>query len=404
MKICIPSLVATLAVALSPPVLAQDTAPPEDSAAHDVTELPETPSAAPALYPGMTGPLGFHPDPTKLNAGPLGDVYVTGIVSGIAQWQDSIFPGDRKTQADLSNGQVFIQKADGPLQFFVQAGVYSLPDLGLPYLEATTATKAFFGAIPQAFIKVAPTKNFSIIAGKLPTLIGAEYTFSFENMNIQRGLLWNQENAVNRGVQANYTSGPVSVSVSVNDGFYSGKYNWIWGSVAYAIDSNNTLSIIAGGNVSYTNRSTLATPLAQNNGQIYNIIFVSNQGDWTIEPYLQYTYVPRTPEVGITQSASTYGGALFVKYHAMEHFHLAARGEYIASTGSVANGAPSLIYGPGSKAWSFTLTPTYQKGIFFARAEYSHVSAYDTTPGFVMGPEFNDKKQNRLLLEAGFMF
>lgn len=403
MKRSVPILFAALAVALSPPVLAQDTAPPEDSAAHDVTELPETPSA-PVLYPGMTGPLGFNPNPTKLNAGPLGDVYVTGVVSGLAQWQDSVFPGDHKTQADLSNGQVFIQKADGPFQFFVQAGAYSLPDIGLPYLKATTATKTFFGAVPQAFVKLAPTDNFSIMAGKLPTLIGAEYTFSFENMNIQRGLLWNQENAVNRGVQANYSSGPLSVSVSLNDGFYSEKYNWIWGSVAYAIDSNNMLSVVAGGNVSHTHRSSLATPLAQNNGQIYNIIFVHNQGPWTIEPYFQYTHVPKTPEVGITQSASTYGGALFVKYHATEHFHVAARGEYIASTGSVANGAPSLIYGPGSKAWSFTITPTYQKGIFFARAEYSHVSAYDTTPGFVMGPNFNDKKQNRLLFEAGFLF
>jgi len=31
------------------------------------------------------------------------------------------------------------------------------------------------------------------MAAKLPTLIGAEYTFTFENMNIERGLLWNQE-------------------------------------------------------------------------------------------------------------------------------------------------------------------------------------------------------------------
>ncbi len=161
MKRYVPIVFAPLAVALSSPVVAQDTAPPADSAAHDVTELPETPSA-PVLYPGMTGPLGFNPNPTKLNAGPLGDVYVTGVVSGLAQWQDSVFPGDHKTQADLSNGQVFVQKTDGPLQFFVQAGVYSLPDLGLPYLKATTATKTFFGAVPQAFVKLAPTGNFSI--------------------------------------------------------------------------------------------------------------------------------------------------------------------------------------------------------------------------------------------------
>jgi Putative beta-barrel porin-2, OmpL-like. bbp2 len=37
----------------------------------------------------------------------------------------------------------------------------------------------------------------------LPTLIGAEYTFSFQNANIERRVLWNQENAVNRGIQLN---------------------------------------------------------------------------------------------------------------------------------------------------------------------------------------------------------
>ncbi len=367
--------------------------------------LTATPSwADPVPYPGMTGPLSANPNPTTLDAGPLGEVKVTGVVSGVAQYQDSVFPGDRKTLADLSNGQVFIQKTDGPVQFFVQAGAYSLPDLGLPYLKATTATQSFYGAIPQAFIKIAPTSNFSVMAGKLPTLIGAEYTFSFENMNIQRGLVWNQENAVNRGVQANYSHGPLTVSVSLNDGFYSNKWNWVWGSVSYAIDKSNTLTVIGGGNTGHTSRSTLATPLAQNNGQIYNIIYAHTSGPWTIEPYFQYTRIPVKPEVGITHAASTYGGALFLKYSFNEHFHVAARGEYIATTGTVANGAPNLMYGPGSKAWSFTITPTYQKGIFFIRGEYSHVSAYDITPGLAMGPLGNDKKQNRLLVEGGFLF
>ena len=42
-------------------------------------------------------------------------------------------------------------------------------------------------------------------------------------MNIERGLLWNQENAVNRGIQANYSAGPVAISVSWNDGMLSNK-------------------------------------------------------------------------------------------------------------------------------------------------------------------------------------
>ncbi|MGT2492307.1 outer membrane beta-barrel protein [Cupriavidus basilensis] len=56
-------------------------------------------------------------------------------------------------------------------------------------------------------------------------------------------------------------------------------------------------------------------------------------------------------------------------------FKLPVRLEYIGSTGSAAGGAPNLLYGPGSAAWSFTVTPTYQYKRFFARAEDFPMSA-----------------------------
>ena len=352
----------------------------------------------------MTGPLSANPNPTSIDAGPLGKVYVTGAVSGLAVWQDHAMPGDRESFGDLSNGQVFIQKTDGPLQFFIQAGAYSVPSLGAGYLKSTDATKATFGAIPQAFIKFAPNANFNIMVGKLPTLIGAEYTFTFENMNINRGLLWNQENAVNRGVQANFTNGPLSVSVSLNDGFYSNKYNWASGLVSYAVTSHDTLTVVAAGNLGHTKKSTFATPLLQNNSQIYNLILAHNSGPWTITPYLQYTYVPKSAQLGITKGASTMSGALLTKYAFSPEFSLAGRAEYIDSSGSVANGAPSLLYGPGSNAWSLTLTPTYQKGIFFVRGDLAYVKASNTTPGFALGPNFNNTNQTRAMIETGFLF
>ncbi len=365
---------------------------------------PAAPMPMPLSMPAMTGPLTANPNPTKFNLGPLGDVYVTGVVSGLVQWQDAIFPGDREFQWDLTNGQVFVQKNTGLIQFFVQAGGYSLPDLGLPYFRAGTMTNATFGVVPQAFLKIAPTDNFSIMAGKLPTLIGAEYTWSFENMNIQRGVLWNQENAVNRGVQVNYAAGPVTLAASWNDGFYSNQLSWLWGLVSYTINSSNTISFVGGGNLAKSNISTFATPLYLNNEQIYNIIYTFNSGPWTITPYVQYTHVPRYVAIGAFHEASTIGGALFVKYAFNDNFSLAGRAEYIDSSGTLANGAPSLIYGPGSNAWSFTITPTYQQGIFFARAEYSYVGAGNTTPGFAMGPSFTDTSENRLLFETGVIF
>ena len=200
-------------------------------------------SAAPLPMPAMAGPLNTA-SPTIFDAGPLGKLDVTGLLTGIGVWQDNPVQGDRPARADISNAQVFIQKTSGFVQFFLQAGAYNIPALGTPFLSTGNTISDFYGALPQGYLKIAPTGNFSVMIGKLPTLIGAEYTFTFQNMNIERGLLWNQENAVNRGVQVNYGVGPLSASLSWNDGFYSNRYNWLWGSLSYAINSANTVSFV----------------------------------------------------------------------------------------------------------------------------------------------------------------
>jgi hypothetical protein len=53
-------------------------------------------------------------------------------------------------------------------------------------------------------------------------------------MNIARGLLWNQETAISRGIQVNQTMGKVTASLSWNDHFYSNRYSWLSGSLTYA--------------------------------------------------------------------------------------------------------------------------------------------------------------------------
>lgn len=358
---------------------------------------------APMTTPGMAGPLAANPHPTRFDTGRL-DTYVTGAVTGLALSQDHAFPGDHETLSDVSNAQVFVQKTSGPVQFFVQAGAYSMPALGTAYLRADDSIDAYYGVVPQAFVKFVPNDHFSVMLGKLPTMFGAEYTFTFENMNIERGLLWNQENAVTRGVQATWSQGKVTGSVSWNDGFYSNRYNWLSGSLAYAFDSSNTLTFIAGGNTDQTTRVGTATPLLQNNGQICAVIYTRTAGPWTITPYLQYTRVPENTELGIPHSASTLGAALLANYAFNGHFSLAGRAEYIDSSGSVADGAPSLLYGPGSNAWSLTLTPTYQNRLLFVRGEMSYVKAGGTTPGFALGPNFDDTSQSRVVLEAGLLF
>jgi len=361
--------------------------------------------APPALNTGMNFPLTANANPISFDAGPIGKVYVSGALTGLGFWQSNSVTGNKSSYADISNAQLFVQKVDGPIQFYLQGGGYSIPSIGYPYLRSGSTTKDTFGVLPQAFIKYAPTDSFSIQAGKLPTLIGAEYTWTFENTNIERGLLWGQENAVNRGVQANYTKGPLALSASVNDGFYSKEYNWLSGMAAYTINDSNSITVSGGGNLGTTRTSTIATPFYQNNGQVYNLIYKNTTGPWTFQPYLQYSYVPSSASIGINKSSSTYGVALLANYAVNPTFSIGARGEYIGSSGSATDGSLNLLgYGAGSNAWSLTITPTYQVKTFFVRGELSYVHASSTTAGDVFDKSGNNNSQSRAMIETGFLF
>ena len=385
-------------LALSPLAFAQD----QPAAAQAPAAAPAPPAAPTALpAPAFTGPLSNVP-PAIFDAGPFGKIAVNGIVSGVGTVQTKPFPGDNTRHADLSNGQVFIQKTDGWFQFYIQAGAYSIPDLGLPYIGTNDTMPNFFGPVPQAYLKLQAGKNTSFEIGALPTLIGAEYTYSFENMNIERGIVWNQENAVNRGIQVNQTMGKFTASLSWNDGFYSNRYSWLWGSLAYA-NGHHALSFVAGGNLSQTKFQNLATPV-QNNGSIYNVIYTYTNGPWIVTPYFQYTDVPTNAKIGIVKGASTTGGAISVSY-AMKHgFSLPVRWEYISSSGSLAESSVNLMYGPGSNGTSVTVTPTFQYGGFFFRGDLAWVHVGSFVPGAVFGPNGTDNNQFRAVGEMGFVF
>src|SRR5256885_8983619 len=351
--------------------------------------------------PSMSGPLQTA-IPHTFEAGPFGELAVTGIVSGMGLIQGNHILGDNQTHWELSNGQIFLQKTTVWWQFYLQAGAYNLPALGAPFLSTVDTVKGLYGPFSQGYLKLVKG-NSSVLIGALPTLVGAEYTFTFENMNIERGLLWNQENAVNRGIQVNYSMGHLSASLSWNDGFYSNRYNWLIGSLTYALNSSNTVAFVGGGNLGQTAYTSLATPI-QNNSQIYNAIYTYSHEAWMVQPYFQFTNVPSNSKIGIPQGASTRAGALLLTYNFKHGIALAVRPEYISTTGSASNGAVNLLYGPGSGAFAFTVTPTYRKQGFFMRGDFSLVHATSSTPGFAFGPAGLDVNQPRGFVEAGLIF
>ena len=379
----------TILLLLLPALAAAQAAPPA-----------ATPVPLPA--PAVIGPLRPAP-PTTVAAGPLGTLELNGAVSVLGLWQSHPAAGDQGTQSGLANGMLFLQKTSGPVQFYLQAGAYNIPILGTPFLATGDTVRNLFGPVPVAYVKLPLGQYFNLEAGVLPTLIGAEDTFSFQNLNVMRGLLWNQENDVNRGLQLNASAGQWTAAISWNDGYYSNRYTWLNGEVSYAFNPANSLEVAAGGNLGQTAYRTAAVPV-QNNSRIVDVIYSFTRGPWIVEPYYQYTDVPTNLAAGVPNGAATSGGALLASYSFANHVSLAGRVEYIAATGSAAQPSLNLLYGPGSRAWSFTLTPGWQRQRLYARADLGWVHASGITAGDAFGQAGADSTQVRPTAEIGLLF
>ncbi len=392
--------VVAVCFAIACSAYAQDT--PNPQGPEPQTAAPSTPSNPSTLpAPGMTGPLQLSPS-VSFEAGPLGKLNLNGIASATGLFQSNPVPGNNTTQWSIANGELFLQKTSGWWQFYLQAGAYNLVSVGAPYISTQRAIDGLYGPIPVGYLKFTPTKSLSIQIGQLPTLMGAEYTFDFQNMNIERGLLWTQENAITRGIQLNQTLGKFTLSFSWNDGYYSNRYSWLSGALAYTTGPH-TLSFIGMGNLSKTAYQTLATPV-QNNGSMYAFIYTYTKGSWTVQPYFQVGNVPTNPGVGVVNGASTWGGAVLVNHSFKHGFSLPFRWEYLGTTGSAVKQSVNLLYGPGSAGLSLTVTPTYQYKHFFSRGDVSWVRAFDSTPGNAFGPQGTEQNQVRGVIEVGFLF
>jgi hypothetical protein len=400
------SLATAIASAQAPATVAS-AAPPATAPATAAAATDPAPAAAPAPTAlstfVLTGPLQWLP-PATFDAGPLGKLSVNGIITGFSQFQSNPVPGDDNAQATLSNGQVFIQRADGKVQYYIQAGVYTMQALSVPFVDAQTTVKNTYGPVPVAYLKLLAGKNTQFLIGSLPTLMGAESTFTYQNFNIERGIVWNQENAINKGIQINQTLNKyLSASVSWNDGYYSNRYSWLSGSVTLT-KGPHVLVYDGMGNLGQTKFQTAATPI-QNNGYMHAVIYTYTKGPWIVSPYFQYGKLPTNAKVGVDKATSATGGALNVSYAFKSGFSLPARVEYLTSSGSTTDGSVNMLgFGAGSSGTTFTATPTYQKGGMYVRGDLAVVHATSYTPGSVFGTTGTNADQFRGALEFGFIF
>ena len=184
--------------------------------------------------------------------------------------------------------------------------------------------------------------------------MGAESTFTYQNFNIERGIVWNQETAISRGLQLNQSLGKyLSAAVSWNDGYYSDRYSFLSGSITFT-KGPSTLVYDGMGNLGQTVYETATTPI-QNNGAMHAVIYTYAKGPWIISPYFQYGTYGQNTKVGILKSTSATGGAINVSYAFKSGFSIPIRFEDLASSGSATDGSVNLLgFGAGSTAITFT--------------------------------------------------
>lgn len=361
----------------------------------------------PAEQPIDSG-LQLNQTPANFEIPKFGEIDFHAIASGIVMAQSNPVRGDYNSIVDVSNAQIIVKKDSGLIQLYVQSGLYSTPSLGTSYQRSSTQTKDSFGLVPLVSISIAPSQNWLISGGKINSFGGYERTFTYQNNNIDRGLLWNQTSNVSRGLDAAYKEGAVSAAVTLNDGFYSNQLNWMGASLSYKLDTESSASVVWSGAIKPSSTNTFITPILQNNSQIFNAIYSYQTNHWSIAPYLQYTYIPANSSLGILSSAQTAGAAILTNYHfnsdSLKKFSFPLRFEYIASSGKGNPNSPNLLYGPGSSAWSATITPTYQIKSFFVRGELSYVQALNTTAGLSFGNSGTVNNQVRVMLETGILY
>ncbi len=146
----------------------------------------------------------------------------------------------------------------------------------------------------------------------------------------------------------------------------------------------------------------------QNNGSIYNLIYMYSHGNWMIMPYYQYSNVPKDANLFIVPGGHTRTAALCLPTIIS---NTGFRWPSARNTSNLAGALPLAmptcwVLGRAPARFSFTVTPTYQKDGFFLRGDLSvvHVTNFDSTSDFAFGIDGSKTDQVRGVIEAGVMF
>jgi hypothetical protein len=319
---------------------------------------------------------------------------------------DTTAGADLSSRAQLSNALVTVAHSNGPLRFSLTAGAYNFPVVGIainPTFQQFANTN-LYGYLPNAYVQYVPNANWTISAGKLPTLLGQENAFTFQNVNVQRGLVWNMEPVVSRGIRVGYSNASFSAALEFNDGFYSGNRRAFEGMLGWNPTASNSLQFIF--IIPDANTPPNPTVLVANKRE-YDLMYTQQIGKLQLLPYALWVQSPASSALGYARTQSAFGAVLLANYAFNGAFSLAGRFETAGNSSSIRDfsfNSDLVGYGPGSSANTFTLTPAYKTQHVFVRGEWSHVAANNLLPAIGFGPGGLLTNQTRFGLEAGVQF
>lgn len=280
--------------------------------------------------------------------------------------------------ADISNALLTINLTSGNLHANATVGTYSFPAVGFPLVpdSAPGANETLYSPLPVAALTYNVNSHLSVAAGKFAALLGQESPFTYQNLNVQRGIAWGMEPTISRGVQISYTSGPWSLTLQENDAYYSGSNRAFEGLAGWSPSSNTSLqlaAILPGANVP-GNPTTAVGNKAEN-----DFMYTRTIGKLQIAPYFLLVHSPASSALGYTNAENARATALLAAWTFSPQWSVAFRYEDARNGSSPSDPSPNadlVGFGPGSAANSRTLTPAYRFGNGgVLRLECSHVSA-----------------------------
>jgi len=333
----------------------------------------------------------------ELKLEPIGTINVNGALSVyIINSNNRAVNDDKETRYDVGSAIVSLSKSPEPFGFTLVGGAYAFPVVGLGLIRTSQYTDPF-SPIPVAYVEYSPMKGLSVQAGKLPTIIGYESAFTYQNNYIQRGLVWNMQPVINNGVRLTYSTELFFVKLGVNDGFYTLSTT----DPKPALDASLGLTPIKDGlialNVLLPDKDSSPNNTANpSNKRELNLVAFYTLDKLSLGADLLYVEAPRSNTAGVSEKAKASGVALHLSYD-LKPFKLSGRIEYVVDN-SDAGGIDLVGLGDGNKAWTFTVTPAYAQGPFFFRGGLSYVKA--DQPFTLNGK----KDQTRVGVEVGFMF